>query len=55
MNQSQTEVTFIGMVAQEKMEVIINDKVTFDYNRSKHQFVIDSLLLLLFKLINPNW
>ena len=40
MNQSQTEVTFIGMVAQEKMEVIINDKVTFDYNRSKHQLKI---------------
>ena len=40
MNQAQADVTFIGMVAQEKMEVIINDKVTFDYNRSKHQLNI---------------
>ncbi len=36
----QPDVMFIGMVAQEKMEVIINDRVIFDYNRTKHQLKI---------------
>lgn len=40
MNQQNIDETIIRMVSHEKIKVIINDKVTFDYNQTNHRLNI---------------